>query len=245
MKTVIVLLYCFIALVLSLPLLLIELLIRTINEKAAAQIAFTVQRCVFKTILFLTGAKKTIIGKDHIPTNVSVLYAANHRSFYDILLAYSEMPTQTLFIAKKEIKKVPVLAQWMYFLNCLFIDRSDIKQQMGVIKSSIDYVNKGYSVYIAPEGTRNASEHLLPFKDGSFRIARKSNCPIIPVCIIGTETLLENTFPWIHKGKVLIEFGEPIYLEQLQPEQHKHLGTYVGEKVQAMYSTRISEFSQK
>lgn len=235
MRTIVVLLYTLIMMIVSLPFLLIAFLLRLINQKAAARMALQFMRISFKAYLFVAGAKKTIIGRESIPRNRPILYAANHRGFYDVLLAYSEVPTQTIFIAKKELKSFIVIAQWMHILNCLFIDRDDMKQQMNVIKAATDYAKDGYSVYIAPEGTRNTSEELLPFKEGSFRIARKADCPIVPVCIIGTEALFEDAVPWLRKGRILIEFGEPIFLDQLDKEQQKHIGAYVQNIVAKMY----------
>ncbi len=235
MRTIPVFLYTLIMLLLSLPLLLIAAVIRLFCKNAAQLLAMQVMRYGFKALLFIAGAKKTVIGREKIPYDRTIFYAANHRSFYDILLAYSEVPTQTLFVAKKELKKMIIVAQWMYLLQCLFIDREDMKQQMKVIGEATKRAKEGYSVYIAPEGKRNPTEELLPFKEGSFRIARKAECPIIPVCIAGTDELFEKALPWLHGGKVLIEFGEPIYIEQLEPEQQKHVGAYVQSIIADMY----------
>lgn len=238
MRTMIIAILAITVGILSIPLYLIELAIRFFDEKKAARAAQWVVRIVFRLVLFISGAKITVVGKERIPKDTTVLYAANHRSFFDILLAYSEVPTLTAFVSKKEIKKLPCVAQWMYFLNCLFIDRGDIKQQMQVIKTCIRLVEEGYSIYIAPEGTRNATDSLLPFKEGSFRIATKTNCPVIPVCIQNTETMFENVLPWIRKGSIKIEFGDPIYLDTLESEQKKHLGAFVQTKVAKMYTDK-------
>lgn len=120
------------------------------------------------------------------------------------------------------------------------MDRSDLKQQMTVIKTCIAQIKDGYSIYIAPEGTRNATDTLLPFKEGSMRIATKTGVPIIPVCIMNTETLFEDCLPWIHKGKILIEYGEPIYLDSLSPEDKKHVGAYTQKIIADMYAKHLS-----
>ncbi len=240
MRTIIVGIYAVVVGIISLPFLLIELLVRLISPMAAARFAQFVVRIVFSQILFLSGAKKTIIGLEKIPMDTPVLYAANHRSFYDIILAYSTVPGQTSFVSKKEIGKIPCVAQWMFFLRCLFMDRSDIKQQLSVIKQCITQVKEGYSIYIAPEGTRNATDTLLTFKEGSLRIAHKTGCPIVPVCVMNTEAIFENSLPWIHGGKILIEYGDPIYLDQLSPEDKKHVGAYTQKIIADMYAKHLS-----
>lgn len=235
MRTIIILILYIIISILSIPLYLVEFIIRKINEKAAAKIAQTIVRWVFTFVLFISGCKKTIIGVERIPTDTPVMYAANHRSFYDIILAYSTVPNQTAFVSKMEIKRMPCVAQWMYFLNCLFMDRGDVKQNLNTILAAIGLVKEGYSIYIAPEGTRNATDTLLDFKEGSMKIATKGKCPIIPVCIRDTENIFENRLPWIHKGSISIEYGEPVYPDRLDPDDKKHLGRYIRSIISEMY----------
>lgn len=242
MRTIIILILYVILTILSIPAYLIEWIIRQFNEKAAAKIAQAIVRVVFNIVMFVSGCKKTIIGVENIPADTPVMYAANHRSFYDIILAYATVPNQTAFISKKEIKKMPCVAQWMYFLNCMFMDRGDVKQNLNIILRAISLVKDGYSVYIAPEGTRNATDTLLDFKEGSMKIATKGKCPIIPVCLHGTEEIFENNLPWIRKGKIRIEYGKPIYPDELDKETKKHLGAYVRGIVADMYKQGLKEF---
>ena len=110
-----------------------------------------------------------------------------------------------------------------------------MKQNMGVILNAISLVKDGYSIYIAPEGTRNATDTLLPFKEGSMKIATKTKVPIIPVCIKGTEKIMENHLPWIHGGDIYIEYGAPVYPDQLEGDDKKHIGAYVQNIIQQMY----------
>lgn len=239
MRLILIILLYLVVCIISIPLLLVECVVRKINEKSAAAFAIVVVRVAFNCAMFLSGCKKHIKGLENIPRDTPVMFAANHRSFYDILLAYASIASvhvQVAFISKIEIKKFPMIAQWMYFLNCLFMDRGDLKQNMGVILNAISLIKDGYSIYIAPEGTRNASDELLPFKEGSMKIATKTNAPIIPVCIKNTEVILENHLPWIRGGDIYIEYGKPIYPDQLDKETKKHIGAYVQNVIQEMYN---------
>lgn len=236
MRTIIILLLYLVISILSIPMYLVEFILRKINPKTAAKTAQTIVRGAFSLVMFLSGCKKTVVGIENIPTDIPVMYAANHRSFYDIILAYATVPNQTAFVSKMEIKKMPCVAQWMYFLNCLFMDRKDVKQNLTIILEAISLVKEGYSIYIAPEGTRNASDTLLDFKEGSMKIATKTNCPVIPVCLCNTEAIFENHLPWIHGGKISIEFGKPIYPAELDKETKKHLGSHVRGIIAEMYT---------
>ena len=67
---------------------------------------------------------------------------------------------------------------------------------------------------------------MLPFHEGSFKIATKAGCPIIPMAISGSADIWESHFPKIKKTHVILEYGKPIYADQLDKEDKKHLGTY-------------------
>lgn len=238
MRTILIILLYLIVCIVSIPLLLIECIVRKINEKAAAAFAIRVVQIAFNVAMFVSGCKKHISGLENIPQDQPVMFAANHRSFYDILLAYSSIASrhvQVAFISKIEIKKFPMIAQWMYFLNCLFMDRGNMKQNMEVILKAISLIKEGYSIYIAPEGTRNATDTLLPFKEGSMKIATKTKAPIVPVCIKHTEEIMENNLPWIRGGHIYIEYGKPIYPDQLEGDDKKYIGAYVQKIIQEMY----------
>ena len=241
MRTIIILILYVVISILSIPMYLVEAIVRLFNKKAAAHMAQVIVKGAFNLVMFVSGCQKTILGKENIPADTPVMYAANHRSFYDIILAYATVPNQTAFISKMEIKKMPCVAQWMYFLNCLFMDRGDVKQNLNVIISAISLVKEGYSIYIAPEGTRNATDTLLEFKEGSMKIATKGKCPIIPVCLCNTENIFENNLPWIKRGKILIEYGKPIYPDDLDKETKKQLGAYVREQIDAMYKENVKK----
>ena len=236
MRSIIMVIVYLIICVLSIPFLLALLLVRAINQRAAAVFSQKIVWLAFRLCMLISGCKREIVGREKVPMDTAVMYAANHRSFYDIILMYTAVPNQTSFIAKIEMKKFVCIAQWMYFLNCLFMDRGDIKQNLQTILKAIELVKNNYSVYIAPEGTRNATDELLPFHEGSMKIATKGKVPIVPVVFTGTEEILEKHLPWIHRGKIRIEFGDPIYPDQLEPEQKKHIGAYTRDVIQEMYN---------
>ena len=216
-------------LILSIPILLAEWVVGKFNRKAKDISSLRIIQTVFKFILKVTGADITIIGHENVPKNQAVLYIGNHRSFFDILLTYVLCPDLTGYVAKKEMEPIPLLSTWMRYLHCLFLDRKDIKEGMKTILTAIEKVKSGISICIFPEGTRNKGTdelELLPFHDGSFKIATKSGCPIIPMAISNSAEIFENHFPKIKPCKVVVEYGKPIYPEELSREDKKRLGAY-------------------
>ncbi len=227
MRIILAALFLIVFFIISIPLYLIELIIGRFNHRAMVASSQRIVVGAFHILLFACGVKKTVIGRDNIPKDEAVLYISNHRSYFDVPVAYSSVPTLTSFMAKKEIGKVPFLSTWMKFLQCLFLDREDIKQGLKTVLKGIELVKNGYSVFISPEGTRNHGKEMLPFKEGSFKIAEKTGCAIIPVAITNSDEVFENHMPWIRAAHVIIEYGKPIYPKDLEKEQQKFLGSYV------------------
>ena len=211
----------------------IEWLIGKINKRAKDYSSLRIVQWGFRVILAIGGVKITVIGKENMPDEAA-LYVGNHRSYFDILLMYVQCKRLTGFVAKDSIGKVPSLRVWMRYLYCLFLDRKDIKQGMKTILQAIEYVKQGISICIFPEGTRNDGEELsmLPFKEGSFKIALKTGCPIVPVSINNSAEIFENHIPKMRKTHVVMEYGKPIYPKDLTRDEQKVIGATCQEIIQ-------------
>ena len=82
---------------------------------------------------------------------------------------------------------------------------------------------------IYPEGTRGQGENeldMLPFKEGSLKIAEKTGCKIVPMAITGSADVFENHIPFIKKTHVYLTYGAPIDLSTLSKDEKKKLGNY-------------------
>ena len=134
------------------------------------------------------------------------------------------------------MERFPLLVNWMRNLHCLFLDRDNIKEGLKTILTGIEKVKSGISIFIFPEGTRNkVNDTFLPFHDGSFKIAEKGKCPIIPIAINNAAAIFEDQFPKMKKVHVVIEYGKPINLIELSPEEKKHIGNTIQTIISDMY----------
>ena len=216
-------------LILSIPLLLIEWVIGKINPRAKDISSLRIIQAVFRLILKIAGVTVTVIGQENIPRDTPVLYIGNHRSFFDILLTYIRCPDLTGYVAKAEMRKIPLLSDWMRYLHCLFLDRKDIKKGLKTILEGVEKIKSGISICIFPEGTRNRNEdelELLPFHEGSFKLATKTNCPIVPIALNNTVSLFEKQFPRVRKPHGVVEYCTPVIPGQLAEEERKFIGQY-------------------
>lgn len=238
-RTFFVILFVLLYLILGIPILGIFWLISQ-NEKwkyAASIAQLRLVQWAFRCICALSGVKLTVIGEDQVPADEPVLYIGNHRSYFDIVISYARCPRLTGYIAKDSIQKIPLLSTWMRRLNCLFINREDIKDSLKTILAGIENVKSGISMCIYPEGTRGRGADeldMLPFKEGSFKIAEKTGCKIVPIAMTGSADIFENHIPYIRRSRVIIEYGAPIDVSQLSKDEKKKLGGYCQTEIARM-----------
>lgn len=231
-------------LILSIPLLIAEWIIGKFNPSLKDRSSLAIVNWAFRGVIRISGTKVIAIGEEKIPKDTAVLYVGNHRSFFDIVLTYVRVPRPTGYVAKKEMLKFPLLRDWMKNLHCLFLDRDNIKEGLKTILAGVEKVKSGISICIFPEGTRNkVADTFLPFHEGSFKIAEKGNVPIIPMTLVNTSAVFEDQFPKIRKRTVIIEYGEPIYIKDLDKETRKSLGTYVSGIISDTYFKNKKEYA--
>ena len=243
MRTIITVLYILLFLILGLPVLGIEWIISKFNKAHADMVQLRIVQWGLKCVAFISGVKLTVIGEENVPKDEPVLYIGNHRSFFDVVVTYARCPGLTGYIAKDGVNKVPIFRIWMKRLHCIFLKRDDMKEGLKVILKAIEYVKSGISICIFPEGTRNKDRDnptsLLPFKEGSFKIASKTGCKIVPMALIGTADILENHFPWIHSTDIKLIYGEPIDVSALDKDQQKHVGAYCQTVVEELIRSNL------
>ena len=175
-------------------------------------------------VLSSLKADITVHGTENLPKSGAMLFVSNHQSNFDIPLLLSEIDIPKGFIAKKELEKVPFIGRWMKEINCLFMDRDDMKQSARIIVDGIKLLKGGYSMVVFPEGTRSKGGAMGEFKAGSFKLATKSGVPIVPLTIDGTSRLLEGNKGRISKGeKIDLYIHKPIDVKSLSKEEIANL----------------------
>jgi 1-acyl-sn-glycerol-3-phosphate acyltransferase len=229
LRSIFVILFVGLFLILSLPILGILQLVGRISPRTRDRGCQAVISWAFRRILRIAGTKVTVLGEENIPADQAALFVGNHRSFFDVIATYPCMKRPGGYIAKDSLEKVPLLNLWMRAIYCFFLNRSDLKAGMQMILDAIAQIKDGRNVFVFPEGTRskNATDTpLLPFHEGSFRIATKTGCPIIPVAINNSVNILEAHAPRLKATHIVIAFGTPIDTKSLTRDEKKHIGEY-------------------
>jgi 1-acyl-sn-glycerol-3-phosphate acyltransferase len=179
------------------------------NEKADTY-AFFFTKIWAKSIILSTGAKVENIGWQNLEDAKNICFIANHQSFFDIPLLMGWLKRPVGFIAKKELKKIPILNGWITAIHSAFLDRSNPRKAIKSINLGIENIKSGHALAIFPEGTRSKDGQIAEFKTGSLKLAIGSNAVIQPITIKGTRQIYEET-KHIQRSKVALIIHKPIY----------------------------------
>ena len=164
------------------------------------------------------------------------MLVCNHIHNIDPAVIIKELPSLKLgFIAKKEIyTELKFVARYMHKLNCLPIDRENNREAVKTVLEAIRLIKeKKVSVGIFPEGYTSLDGQLHPFRNGAFKIATKSGCPIIVCTILGTPEAVKHLF----FRRSIIYFD---VLEVISADEVKNLTTAeLSERIHALMSENI------
>lgn len=142
-------------------------------------------------ILTLGRVEVQATGLEKINDLPPFLLVANHRSNFDPFVAIASCPkAQLAYVAKPAIFKIPITGRIVHKCFFLSIDRENDREALKTIKKASQLIKEGVvSIGIYPEGTRSKTGELLPFRNGSFKIAKWANCPVVIARTTGTEKI--------------------------------------------------------
>ena len=147
-----------------------------VNKWNLLHIRLTASFCL--TLRGLLIRKK---GFNNLPKEPSLI-VFNHVSDYDPWVLYKVLKGRYAMVGKIALRNIPMVRSMASSVGTLYVNDNAPEKNREMIDRAVDYIlNKDTSVCIAPEGTRNVSDNLAPFKHGGFHIALKSNCPIVLV----------------------------------------------------------------
>ena len=170
------------------------------------------QRCMHawcRSILRISGVSVEVHNFERTSADEGRVYISNHVSWYDIFALAAVVPRYT-WIAKAELRKLPLFGRAAEAAGIVFIDRDNKKAAFESYRLAAEDVKRGRSVIIHPEGTRGRDYHLRPFKKGPFVLAIASQSAVIPTLVHGTREVMAKGSFMIRGGTVHIHFLEPV-----------------------------------
>lgn len=150
-----------------------------------------------------------VSGEENIPEGGAIV-ASNHTAFSDVLVISASTKRQVRYMAKKELFKIPLLAQLIRGLGAYPVNRGGA--DVSSIKLTISMLEAGELIGIFPQGHRHGKKdpRTTEVKAGVGMIAYRSKAPIVPVFIDnarGKTGILRKNY---------VTFGKPIYFDELE-----------------------------
>ena len=185
--------------------------------------------------MWAARSKVTLIKNFDYKKNQPYVVISNHLSNLDPMMQFRYLKIKWVFMAKKEVYKLPVFRTAARSFNFIKVDRSDKNDRKSINEQAKTLFRNGWSLMVYPQGTRAKKDNFLPFKSGAFHIALDNNIPILPVVIAGTGDIWPRGKKFMTSGKAIINTLEPIDMSNYTKETIDQLVDETYEKMSKVY----------
>jgi 1-acyl-sn-glycerol-3-phosphate acyltransferase len=155
---------------------------------------------------FNTFGRLEVTGRECVPPYGPLILVANHLSYNDPPSLVASVPRPLDFLGKKELFSNPVQR---YFMRGFRVHRLD-RAASGVeaMRAALDLLARDQVVVIFPEGHIAKSGAMEEGRPGAAYLALKSQAPILPVGIYGTEKFSPRRMP-LPLCRFHVNIGQP------------------------------------
>jgi 1-acyl-sn-glycerol-3-phosphate acyltransferase len=176
-----------------------------------------------KALLAAAGARVTYHGREHAHAHTPCVFIANHQSIVDIWVMLGLVPSNTRFVAKQELFRIPIFGWALATTGCIPVNRANRAEAIRSLGVAAERIRAGRSVVLYPEGTRSRDGSLQPFKKGAFHLALAAGVPVVPVAITGSFGVVPPRTLRVRPGRVDVWIDPPVDVTPFCPANHEGL----------------------
>jgi len=180
-------------------------------------------------LLWASGVKVVVHGAEHRRAPRQI-YVANHVSRFDVLALAAHL-RRVKFVAKAELRRIPVFGRGARAVGTIYIERAKRKSSFQSYEEAAAQIGEGASVVVFAEGTRSPSYALRPFKKGPFVLAISAAAPIVPTVVHGALEVQPKGAIRVRPGRIDLHFLEPVSVAGLTYEDRDQLASTVRERI--------------
>lgn len=177
------------------------------DRHRAALMSFT---SYAENALDLAGVRLDVKNENFLWEQRPAIFVINHQSILDGFIAPALVKRDYFMMGKIEAGDLPVLGPMLKDAGFILFDRTNREAAFAACDDAAERIKEGYSLCIAPEGTRSYSKRLEPFKKGAFHIALQTGAPIVPIVVKNATELWPRGQNFVRRGTLHIEVLKPI-----------------------------------
>lgn len=179
-------------------------------------VVHTLSKWITDTIFGLPPfMKREVIGIENIDHKKAYVMTLNHNSMADIITIYN-LPLVFKWVSKKEVYRIPIVGRLLYAHGDIVINRASAKEAMQLVhERGKEWLAKGASVAIFPEGTRSKDGEIHNFKAGAFLLAKDAGAPILPIVLNNTNKMMRKGWLMNWRNHITIKILPPISAEEV------------------------------
>ena len=204
-----------------------------------AKVKYYIARSWCNPWMWAARAKLDFIKTTEYKTNQPYVVISNHLSNLDPMMQFKYLKIKWVFMAKKEVYKLPFFFLSSKAFNFIKVDRTNPNDRVSINKQAKIIFEKGWSLMVYPQGTRVPKDDFRKFKSGAFHIALDNGVPILPVVIAGTVDIWPRGRKFMTSGKAMIKTLEPIDISKYNKDNIEQLVTETHNKMKKVYDEMV------
>jgi 1-acyl-sn-glycerol-3-phosphate acyltransferase len=164
-----------------------------------------------RALVRLTGTPLTVAGAANLSIPGPYVVVANHASYLDSFVLAAVVPDRLSFLAGEVFATKALIGFVLGRLGVQFVERGTRSNAKSEIAQVTEVLRHGTPLAFFPEGGLSRSPGLRRFHQGAFVAAAGAGCPVVPIGIRGTRTMVRPGARFVRRGEVHLVVGEPLY----------------------------------
>ena len=189
-------------------------------------------------VVLVAFAEWRVTGKENVPPHGPLIIVANHQSYFDSSLLSTSLPRRTRFLAKAGLFRWPVVSSFFRLYGAYPLTRSTA--DVGAYRWALRQLERDRAVVLFPEGTRSPGG-MRKAQAGVALLALRSQAPILPVGITGTERLGSMLRILKPHGAIEVSIGTPFSLPTVEGRPSREVLDSLADMIMQRISALLPE----
>ncbi len=158
-----------------------------------------------------------VLSPQRLPTKGAGILVCNHASGLDPLLIQSVCKRMIVWMMAKEYYDLWPMSMVFHAVDAIPVDRAG--RDSSATRAALRALNGGRILGVFPEGRIESTRELLPFQSGVALLAARTQVPVFPAFLDGTQRYKEMVPAFAVPNHATIRFGPPLFFEPADGER--------------------------